>query len=97
MPATSGSVGGDQWELTPRGSRMIGQTGARRDIRPACAARVSAATPLPEEGRFGERKEQTKPYEYGDPFHLHMPRTIRNAIDRAGPSVTPVSFEARGL
>ena len=44
---------------------------------------------VPEEGRFGERKEQTKPYEFGDPFHLHMPRTIRNAIDREGPS-TPV-------
>ena len=46
---------------------------------------------VPEEGRFGERLEQTKPYEFGDPFHLHMPRTVRNAIDRDGPQ-TPVAL-----
>jgi uncharacterized protein with von Willebrand factor type A (vWA) domain len=33
-----------------------------------------------------------KPYEFGDPFHLHMPRTIRNAMDREGPG-TPVKLK----
>ena len=47
---------------------------------------------MPEEGRFGERIEDTKPYEFGDPFHLHMPRTIRNAINRNGPQ-TPVRLQ----
>jgi uncharacterized protein with von Willebrand factor type A (vWA) domain len=40
---------------------------------------------VPEEGRFGERIEDSKPYEFGDPFQLHMSRTIRNALDREGP------------
>ena len=85
------SAGGDKWELTPRGSRMIGQQ-ALGEIYARLRRQSLGSHVLPEEGRFGERKEQTKPYEYGDPFHLHMPRTIRNAIDRAGPSV-PIALE----
>ena len=85
------SAGGDKWELTPRGSRMIGQQ-ALGEIYARLRRQNLGSHTLPEEGRFGERKEQTKPYEYGDPFHLHMPRTIRNAIDRAGPSV-PIALK----
>ena len=85
------SAGGDKWELTPRGSRMIGQQ-ALGEIYARLRRQNLGSHALPEEGRFGERKEQTKPYEYGDPFHLHMPRTIRNAIDRAGPSV-PIALK----
>ncbi len=85
------SAGGDKWELTPRGSRMIGQQ-ALGEIYARLRRQNLGSHALPEEGRFGERKEQTKPYEYGDPFHLHMPRTIRNAIDRAGPSV-PIALQ----
>lgn len=76
----------DQWELTPRGSRMIGQH-ALGEIYSRLRHQNLGNHPLPEEGRFGERLEQTKPYEYGDPFHLHMPRTIRNAIERDGPKI----------
>ena len=47
---------------------------------------------VPEEGRFGERLEQTKSFEFGDPFQVHMPRTLRNAIARNGPS-TPVQLQ----
>ena len=80
---------GDRWELTPRGSRMIGQQ-ALGEIYARLRRQSLGNHALPEEGRFGERLEQTKPYEFGDPFHLHMPRTIRNAIDRDGPG-TPVA------
>ena len=80
------SAGGDKWELTPRGSRMIGQQ-ALGEIYARLRRQSLGSHAVPEEGRFGERKEQTKTYEFGDPFHLHMPRTIRNAIDRAGPSL----------
>lgn len=76
----------DQWELTPRGSRMIGQH-ALGEIYSRLRRQNLGNHALPEEGRFGERLEQTKPHEYGDPFHLHMPRTIRNAIERDGPSI----------
>ena len=78
----------DKWELTPRGSRMIGQR-ALGEIYARLRRQNLGNHALPEEGRFGERLEQTKAHEFGDPFHLHMPRTIRNAIDRDGP-ITPV-------
>ena len=82
---------GDRWELTPRGARMIGQK-ALGEIYARLRRQRLGSHALPEEGRFGDRLEQTKPYEYGDPFHLHMPRTIRNAIDREGPSM-PVRLQ----
>ena len=82
---------GDKWELTPRGSRMIGQK-ALGEIYARLRRQDLGNHTLPEEGRFGERLEQTKAYEFGDPFHLHMPRTIRNAIDRDGPR-TPIRLQ----
>ena len=81
-------TGDDKWELTPRGSRMIGQR-ALGEIYARLRRQSLGNHAIPEEGRFGERLEQTKAHEFGDPFHLHMPRTIRNAIDRDGPR-TPV-------
>ncbi len=72
------------WELTPRGSRIIGQK-ALGEIYARLKRQSLGNHSVPEEGRFGERIEQTKAYEFGDPFHLHMPRTIRNAINRSGP------------
>ncbi len=84
------------WELTPRGSRMIGQK-ALGEIYARLKRQSLGNHAIPEEGRFGERIEQTKPYEFGDPFHLHMPRTLRNAIDRNGPGapvrLQPEDFE----
>ena len=86
----------DGWELTPRGSRIIGQK-ALGEIYARLKRQSLGNHAIPEEGRFGERLEQTKPYEFGDPFHLHMPRTIRNAIDRNGPGapvqLRPDDFE----
>ncbi len=82
---------GDSYELTPRGSRMIGQK-ALGEIYERLRKQSMGNHALPEEGRFGERLEQTKPYEFGDPFHLHMPRTLRNAMDREGPG-TPVKLK----
>ena len=81
-------TGDDKWELTPRGSRMIGQR-ALGEIYARLRRQSLGNHAIPEEGRFGERLEQTKAHEFGDPFHLHMPKTIRNAIDRDGPR-TPV-------
>lgn len=81
----------DGWELTPRGSRVIGQK-ALGEIYQKLKRQNLGNHAVPEEGRFGERLEDTKPYEFGDPFHLHMPRTIRNAISRSGHG-TPVQLQ----
>src|SRR5204862_6587398 len=48
-------------------------------------------------GQHGERIDDTKLYEFGDPFHLHMGRTIMNAVERDGPQspvrLLPDDFE----
>ncbi|MGI9324362.1 MAG: vWA domain-containing protein [Pseudomonadales bacterium] len=81
-----------RWELTARGSRLIGQR-ALGEIYRRLKRQNLGNHAVPEEGRFGERLEQTKSYDFGDPFHLHMPRTLRNAINRQGPG-TPVQLQA---
>ncbi|HEY3072064.1 MAG TPA: VWA domain-containing protein [Candidatus Limnocylindrales bacterium] len=72
---------GERLELTPRGSRRIGQkvlddlfARLRRDAFGGHRANRS--------GRGGERDETTKPYEFGDPFHLELNRTLWNALTR---------------
>ncbi len=82
---------GNKWELTPRGSRSLGQK-ALGEIYQRLKKQNLGNHAVPEEGRFGERLEESKPYEFGDPFHLHMPRTIRNALDREGPGA-PVQLK----
>jgi uncharacterized protein with von Willebrand factor type A (vWA) domain len=81
----------DEWELTPRGTRIIGHK-ALGELYQQLKKHALGNHAVPEEGRFGERLETTKPYEYGDPFHLNMSRTIRNALEREGPK-TPVQLE----
>ena len=81
---------GDEWELTPRGTRMIGQN-ALAEIFKQLKNHGIGNHPVPQSGRHGERLDDTKPYEFGDPFHLDMRRTIMNAIERDGPS-TPVKL-----
>ena len=83
---------GNKWELTPRGTRSLGQK-ALDEIYNKLKKQSLGNHAVPEEGRFGERTEESKPYEFGDPFHLHMPRTIRNAVDRDG-SGTPIKLRS---
>lgn len=82
---------GNKWELTPRGTRSLGQK-ALVEIYSKLKKQNLGNHATPEEGRFGERLEESKPYEFGDPFHLHMSRTIRNALDREGPG-SPVQLK----
>ena len=82
---------GDEWELTPRGTRMIGQN-ALAEIFRQLKNQGIGNHPVPQSGRHGERLDDTKEYEFGDPFHLDMRRTIMNAIEREGPS-TPVKLQ----
>jgi uncharacterized protein with von Willebrand factor type A (vWA) domain len=79
---------GDAYELTPRGMRSIGQK-ALGEIFSQLKKQNIGNHPQPEAGRIGERIDETKSYEFGDPFYLHMERTIRNALEREGPQ-TPV-------
>ena len=87
---------GDGWELTPQGMRKIGQR-ALGEIYTQLKKQGIGAHPLPKAGQHGERIDDTKLYEFGDPFHLHMGRTIMNAVERDGPQspvrLLPDDFE----
>jgi uncharacterized protein with von Willebrand factor type A (vWA) domain len=75
-------------ELTARGMRRIGQN-ALRDLFSRLAKDRTGRHQVDHAGIGHERAYETKPYEFGDPFNLHIERTVRNAIGRAGGG-TPV-------
>jgi uncharacterized protein with von Willebrand factor type A (vWA) domain len=72
---------GDRLELTPRGSRRIGQK-VLDDLFARLRRDAFGGHRLERSGRGGERDETTKPYEFGDPFHLDLRRTLANALTR---------------
>jgi uncharacterized protein with von Willebrand factor type A (vWA) domain len=72
---------GDRLELTPRGSRRIGQK-VLDDLFSRLSRDAFGAHRIDRAGRGGEREETTKPFEFGDPFHLDIRGTIENALRR---------------
>lgn len=79
---------GQGWELTPRGTRKIGQR-ALAEIYAKLKKESFGKHQIQESGRGGERTDSTKPYEFGDPFFLDIQKTIMNSMYREGPG-TPV-------
>ena len=87
---------GKGWELTPRGIRQIGQK-ALSEIYAELKKSTQGKHATHEHGRGGEMDEQdTKLYEFGDPFHLHLQQTLMNSYFREPPDVpvhlTPDDF-----
>ncbi len=81
---------GNRWELTARGIRKIGQK-ALQDIfnkmkRDGFGRHVS-----PFRGVGGERIDESKVYEFGDPFLLDLEKTLMNSVHRRGIG-TPVQL-----
>jgi len=72
---------GERLELTPRGSRRIGQK-VLDDLFARLSRDAFGGHRIDRAGRGGEREETTKPYEFGDPFHLDIRGTIDNALRR---------------
>ncbi len=72
---------GDRLELTPRGSRRIGQK-VLDDLFSRLRRDAFGGHRLDRAGRGGERTEATKAYEFGDPFHLDLRGTMFNALGR---------------
>jgi len=82
---------GNRWELTARGIRKIGQK-ALQDIfnklkRDGFGRHIS-----PFRGVGGERTDESKAYQFGDPFLLDLEKTLMNALHRRGTG-TPVGLE----
>ena len=72
---------GDRLELTPRGSRRIGQK-VLDDLFARLRRDGFGGHRIDRAGRGGEREETTKAYEFGDPFHLDLKRTLANDLTR---------------
>ena len=72
---------GERLELTPRGSRRIGQK-VLDDLFARLQRDAFGGHRVDRGGRGGEREETTKPYEFGDPFHLDLRGTLFNALGR---------------
>ena len=79
-----------QLTLTPRAVRRLGQN-ALGDLYQRLIRDRTGRHDLDRDGIGHERDFATKPYEFGDPFNLHIERTIRNALIRKG-SGTPVDL-----
>jgi uncharacterized protein with von Willebrand factor type A (vWA) domain len=72
---------GEQLELTPRGTRRIGQK-ILDDLFAKLRRDAFGGHRVDRSGRGGEREETSKPYEFGDAFHLDLRATLANAMAR---------------
>jgi uncharacterized protein with von Willebrand factor type A (vWA) domain len=72
---------GDRLELTPRGHRRIGQK-VLDELFARLERDAFGGHRLDRTGRGGEREETSKPFEFGDPFHLDLRGTLSNALTR---------------
>ena len=82
-------------ELTPKGMRRLGQNALAQLFR-KLDHDLLGRHEMERHGAGHERTFQTKPYEWGDPFNLHIEKTIRNAIVRgesAPVRLRPEDFE----
>jgi uncharacterized protein with von Willebrand factor type A (vWA) domain len=77
-----------RYELTPKGVRALGQKALGDLFRKMLRDRPGRHE-IERSGAGHERTYEHKPYEFGDPFHLNVEQTVRNAITRQG-SGTPV-------
>ena len=82
---------GNGYELTPRGTRKIGQK-ALGEIYSQLKKDSFGKHEIRDGGRGGERTDDTKKYEFGDPFHLALDKTIMNSLAREGASL-PVRLD----
>src|SRR5439155_107304 len=81
---------GERYELTPRGIRKIGQR-SLEEIFSTLKRDAFGKHRADARGRGGDPTDELKTYEFGDPFLLDLPGTVRNAVFRGGAG-TPVKL-----
>ena len=79
---------GDRLELTARAIRKIGDK-ALTDIFTRLTRDRFGRHAIEHRGAGGDRTDDAKRYEFGDPFLLDLRETLMNAVERQGPG-TPV-------
>jgi uncharacterized protein with von Willebrand factor type A (vWA) domain len=79
---------GDEVKLTAKAIRRIGDK-ALRDIFAHLKRDRIGGHAVSQRGAGGDQADETKAYEFGDPFLLDLKETVMNAVERAGTG-TPV-------
>lgn len=79
-----------RYELTPSGMRKIGQK-ALEDIFAQLRKDRIGGHSINTRGTGGERIDETKPYEFGDDFNIHLQKTIMNSLYR-NPGKPPIKL-----
>ncbi len=79
---------GDEMKLTARAIRKIADK-ALTDIFARLKRDRFGGHAISRRGAGGDQTDETKAYEFGDPFLLDMKETLLNAVERRGPG-TPV-------
>lgn len=86
---------GRDLELTARGIRKLGQK-ALRDIFAELQKDRAGQHSISPAGIGLEQEMETKSWEFGDPFLVDIPKSVTNALFRAGPG-TPVVLSPQDL
>ncbi|MBI4528912.1 MAG: VWA domain-containing protein [Deltaproteobacteria bacterium] len=73
-------------KLTPKGMRKIGDKALREIFQMLNKSRWGDHT-TSLRGLQGDRLEQTKRYEFGDPLNVNISETLMNAVQRGNPGV----------
>jgi uncharacterized protein with von Willebrand factor type A (vWA) domain len=87
---------GDELKLTARAIRKIADK-ALRDVFDVLKRDRLGGHAIQRRGAGGDQTDETKEYEFGDPFLLDLKETVMNAVERAGPGtpvrLAPADFE----
>jgi uncharacterized protein with von Willebrand factor type A (vWA) domain len=82
---------GREWTLTPRAIRRIAQR-ALAEVLGQLRRDRPGRHPVDARGAGGDRTDESKPYEFGDPFLLDLRETLGSALRRQGPGL-PLSLD----
>ena len=89
----------ERLELTARGIRQIAQK-AMLDIFASLRRDQFGKHGATRRGASGQRLEETKAYVFGEPFDIHLARTVMNAVLRTAAQpplrLAPQDFEVHG-
>ncbi len=82
---------GNRYELTPEGMRRIGHKALKEIFSQLKKDRFGPHV-IDRRGHGVERIEETRKYEFGDDFYIHVQKTIMNSLRRQG-GPPPVKIE----
>ncbi|MFQ5829041.1 MAG: VWA domain-containing protein [Candidatus Methylomirabilia bacterium] len=77
---------GEELQLTARAIRTIADK-ALSEIFARLKRDRFGGHVIPHRGAGGDQMDETKPYEFGDPFLVDLKQTVMNAVERQGPGV----------